>query len=286
MTIMATLADSFGGSSVDGSLWGTHTTSGTGTVTEGSGSVSLTCAATVDYTSLYALAGYDLTGSYFYFELVSAGAQNGNNVFYAWLSAAGQNVDNTCIYFAVADGTIFADLRDPSFNSPGSPLWTTTYSAIAHRYLRVRESAGAVYIDYSPDGVTWTNAWSGATSYVNTYVGAITALYPSFWLGDGAGGSVTTAHLANLNTAVALPTNSKGYVAVGSVSVAGSVAYVAATVVILAPDGSIVAYSGAGLPAVSQAVLNYGATEHDIQDALAAAVQTDAGDSTLDIEFV
>ena len=39
----------------------------------------------------------------------------------------------------------------------GTTLATLTYSATDHAWLRLREAAGTVFWDTSPDGVTWTN---------------------------------------------------------------------------------------------------------------------------------
>ncbi|MFI9244161.1 hypothetical protein ACIGXF_16585 [Streptomyces sp. NPDC053086] len=45
-----------------------------------------------------------------------------------------------------------------------------TYSSTTHRWLRLRESAGTVYWDTSPDGTTWTNRRTAATpSWVTDY---------------------------------------------------------------------------------------------------------------------
>lgn len=98
------------------------------------------------------------------------------------------------------------------------------YNATTHRWLRLRESAGTVYWDTSPDGTTWTNRRSAATpSWV---VDAVDQCRLDLWAHRDAG---TTDYAAydNVNTL------SDGAVWTGSA------ALTAATTLTAAPSVSI-----------------------------------------------
>jgi hypothetical protein len=77
-------------------------------------------------------------------------------------------------------------------NNSGGDLASFTYSAITFRFLRIRESSGIVYWDYSADGISWSNAASASDpfSVTNLYVN----LYGVYTSGSGAG-SVSWANV-------------------------------------------------------------------------------------------
>lgn len=43
---------------------------------------------------------------------------------------------------------------------PSSPLFSTNYDSVNHRWIKVRESGGTLYVDTSPNGILWSNLTS------------------------------------------------------------------------------------------------------------------------------
>lgn len=71
--------------------------------------------------------------------------------------------------------------------------WATAYNATTHKYLRIGESDGRIYYDYSSDGVNWTTA----VDIVNpvSVVAANAGLYAGRW-GTGTNSSAKFDELA------------------------------------------------------------------------------------------
>jgi hypothetical protein len=152
------------------------------------------------------------------------------------------------------------------YSSEGSgevTLSDGTYDAETMAYIRVRETSGTTYFETSPDGSTWTAQASVADPF------DMSALYVGLVAQQWGGGDASTAEMAN-------------FTLVGTTESAVATA----TVVILNSDGEVVSYSGSGLPDYSQAAFTYPATNQDVRDAVVAAVQSDADDDTLDVEFI
>lgn len=65
-------------------------------------------------------------------------------------------------------------------------LASATYSATNHKYLRIRESGGTFYFDYSADGTSWTNLTSTTNNFGTTIF--TPQLYTGQWQGEAGGG--------------------------------------------------------------------------------------------------
>lgn len=247
------LADTFGGGSLDSAKWTQFLyLSGTGTVSEGSGSLSEDLTNT-GVLGIGSNTAYDLTASAAYVEVPSINGGSGAETVFTLITAlVDPSVGSSSLYkleFAVAGGSLaFGYYNGPSGWNPTS----VTYSATAHKFWRFRESAGTLYWETSPDGSTWTTQRSEPAPF------SLTSLYVNLWTELAAG----TAEFANFNTP-----------AIGPV-------VVSAAAVVLSPADDVVSELSV------QASFSYGENLHDIQDAVEAALRVAAGDPSLHTEFI
>jgi hypothetical protein len=153
---VATLVDSFGGSSIDPSLW--TVSAFQGTATESSGALRLAPNAysassqiAVDSKSTFALTGSSATVRVPGVVYQGCGA---NNRFDLRMDSANS------VGFWVECGTLYAYAKvKGALTFPAS----LAYSTSAQLYWRIRESAGTVYWETSADNVTWTRRASMAS---------------------------------------------------------------------------------------------------------------------------
>jgi hypothetical protein len=118
----------------------------------------------------------NLIGSAAAVEAVSMGAAGAS-----WLVVYTDAVDGATYAGMYKSGAnLFFREHDAATNDETS----TTYDAVAHRWWRIRESAGSIFWDTSPDGLTWTNQRSKPTATLNlNYRASYAQLYA-----DGASG--------------------------------------------------------------------------------------------------
>ena len=90
-------------------------------------------------------------------------------------------------WYLNSTSSISADYGDPVHSWPSGSPSTYTFGA-SFRFVRIRESGGITYWDYSADGVTWTNA----TSMSNPF--SMTGLYVNIY-GASGGGSTAWANV-------------------------------------------------------------------------------------------
>jgi hypothetical protein len=194
---IATLQDAFVGSVLNSSLW--QVESGTVSV---SGQLNLT--ATSGYSGVVSRNRYRLTGSAFLLQLTPMAVGNGTNQVGFGLRP--HQLDNNIGSLGADVGgsgpppTLEATYRDTSGTqhlvgagipcpTGASPIW-----------LRVRESAGTVYWDWSADNLNWTNVWSLADPF------STDALYVEIFAGHYGAETDTIAALDNVNVLPALTT--------------------------------------------------------------------------------
>jgi Glycosyl hydrolase family 12 len=160
---MGTLSDTFPGTSLNGALWHSY-----GTVALAGGIVTLTdVARTARYSGIKSLARYDLTDSQLEAQLVSAGTQAASTqACLQVVDSAGAN----SLTFIVTGGKLQAQQQ---VAGSYSTLASAPYSAASMAWLRIRESAGKTYFDYSADAKTWTALWSGANPITETALNAV-----------------------------------------------------------------------------------------------------------------
>ena len=189
-----TLQDNFNDNSINGDVW-TEWTTGSGAVTESSGQLNFTTHTAGSYQGISTDATYALTGSYVKVKLIDEGntALTSYEAYpiYMYLDA------NNAVYYGIFGGYIRAYKK---VSGSSSVLASTTYSDTTHKYLRIRESGGTVYWDYSAKGITWTNFASETVA--NLF--AVSALTFEPQNGAGAEASATAMVLDDLNLPVSL----------------------------------------------------------------------------------
>lgn len=154
------------------------------------GQIEITTDTTASYYGAESLGIYDLTGSYAMVKLVNAGSQ----VTDFTAAAIDLTLDtNNSIGFIVNGGSLVAQKH---IAGAYTEVTSTTYNSAIHKYLKIRESGGTVYWDYSTDGLSWINLGSFAVASLF----AITGLLQGFSAGcDSAGISASTVILDDFN---------------------------------------------------------------------------------------
>jgi len=104
---------------------------------------------------------YDLTGSYTTLKLVDAG-NTGLASRYLNVLVVGQTTSANRLFWYIRTGNIIAT------DDTNGTNYSATYVAATYKYLRIRESGGSIYWDYSADGLAWTNAVSKTNPFVVT----------------------------------------------------------------------------------------------------------------------
>jgi hypothetical protein len=164
-------------------------------------------------TAYYALSSdgagaHDLTGSYVYMRVYPPpGSAAGSRETTLNVLRGGVSDEKYMMLVTGVDPSITAMRKIGAATVEGP--WAL-YDPVAHAYWRIRESAGTVYFDTSPDAVTWTNFWSVATGFV------ITSVWVSLSAGYWGTETASEAFIDNVNsTGVAPPTTGrpKAYVA-------------------------------------------------------------------------
>jgi hypothetical protein len=163
------------------------------TYSAGASVVSGQLNITADANFYYIVSGskYDLIGSSVVVEVPQA-ANGGANPGYTWLRVGtdllGSN-DNLLSLHAA-----FGVLRAQRVQGNVETLvQTDAYNATTHRWLRIRESAGSIYWDYSADGLSWTNYRTDTTTIL---LGSLDIM-----LRGGADSGSYTAQFDNFNVA-------------------------------------------------------------------------------------
>ena len=194
---MATLTDAFPGSAVDTTKWTAFPSAG-GSVSVSGNVLSLTdTASTAAFSVLQSNASYDLTGSYLLASLASAGTQATNTLALMKVQADASN----SVQILVQNGTLAA--QHQVAGSFSALLGSVTYSATAHKWLRIREAGGTLFYEFSADGINWSTLYSEANPIT------LTALTASLQEGStGTTDPAATSQWASVNlppTPVALP---------------------------------------------------------------------------------
>lgn len=141
MAKTSTLTDEF--ATADGAKWDYAAVAADVTVTAGQLHVS-------NGVGLQSISTYDLTSSYIYIEVPTAGSSFGLSFVDFNTFTGGVGV--------IFDGSTLM-LQDLFLETD---LGSVTYNATSHRWVRLREASGTVFMDGSPDGTSWTSLASGA----------------------------------------------------------------------------------------------------------------------------
>ena len=155
---------------IDAGLW-VKSGGNTAEITASGGAVRIDHIVS-EYNFLSSVSPYDLTGSYLYAKFADFGDQGVSghrSTLGVWID--GSNRIDVLVGENIIDVAYFA--------GSGTDLGAITLDTTAHRWCRIRESNGTIYVDTAPDGSTWTNRWSVANPW------PVTAMYAYLWAGGG-----------------------------------------------------------------------------------------------------
>ncbi|NLG63558.1 MAG: fibronectin type III domain-containing protein [Candidatus Cloacimonetes bacterium] len=157
--VIATLTDAFAGTTLDLSLWTPRGEHGIAVNDQ----LQLSVAPnTLENIALMSVEAYRFQGSSFQVEIAQYAGGSANVGTYAAVTDAGEL---SYVIFNAHNGRLTA-WRRWNGQSPVQ-IGSVTLDPTAHRYLRLREAAGRVYYETSPDGVTWTTRWNIAHSFAD-----------------------------------------------------------------------------------------------------------------------
>lgn len=153
---LAMLGDDFDDNRVNTALWSSNF--GGASETGGRMRVPVTTAGTAGFQTS---REWILTGSKLQAKLVTLPGANGSSAAFAsmWVNSTTSGTRLGWRYYPLT-GVLAAENQAGFFD--GSPV-NLTYSAIAHRYVRIRESGGTVYWETSGNGFGWTTRRTLAT---------------------------------------------------------------------------------------------------------------------------
>lgn len=157
--------------------------------------LEITSVTNAQYNQTVSTNMFDLQGSSFFVQIPNAGNQSitsHETIVYFDQSSGGIEDWQNKLYVTITQNTV--GVRKVISNVNSAVTSTIPYDPIAHRWVRIRESNGTTYIDFSPDGKTWTNQWSFANviSVTNNFIG----LQEGTWQVEG---STTVSIFDNFN---------------------------------------------------------------------------------------
>lgn len=156
-----TLKDDFNDNSLDTSKWFNW---GGVNVSETNNELEITTNAGANWYGIESVNKYDLTGSYVHVRLVTPGD---TSILYHMTMVYVQLDTNNQIKFSTEASTLIAEKSVAGVNVQ---VATIAYDPAVHKWLKLRESAGTIYWDYSIDGQIWTNFTSLANPFDITSV--------------------------------------------------------------------------------------------------------------------
>ncbi|NUP15372.1 MAG: hypothetical protein HOZ81_04570 [Streptomyces sp.] len=165
MPSLSTLIDNFNDSAI-GANWGNSY----GGVSESGGKAHVPC--TTSYAGYQTAYSWTLAGASFYVAVTTVPAASTATEAYASVFVNHPDIATNGTRVGFVINTVTGQLRCKSdvgyFDAAAVDI---TYSAVTHKFLRLRETGGNVYWDTSPDGSTWTNRRTLATpAWVTTSV--------------------------------------------------------------------------------------------------------------------
>lgn len=168
MALLDTLTDNFNDSSINGSLWGTFTDSGT-TIVETDVLTFSPANSTVNSQGvLFSTTNYDLTGSYGLCQVSSVCPTGVNNFITVKLDNSNE------IQWKIDGGTLRVHKKVANVESD---VATDTYNSTTHAWLRIREAAGTMFFDISSNGSSWTNFTSLANPFAVTSLQVVIGVF-------------------------------------------------------------------------------------------------------------
>lgn len=182
------LVDNFNDNSTSTVLW---TNFG---ATETSGQLQMSSGLTAQYQGYTSKKAYKLTSSYIYIQLVDAG----NQALVSWevIPVQAYIDSNNGLYWLVTGGVLYARKEVAGV---GSTVSSVAYNSTTHAWLRIRESLGTIYYDYSADSAGAPTSWNNLTTLAVPF--SLENMIVEPYSGNyGIELSTTTAKFDNLNT--------------------------------------------------------------------------------------
>jgi hypothetical protein len=178
-TCLAALQDGFDGGSLDTGLWVESLTSATSDVTSGVYALQPSGLIAGAWGQIISVNGYDVTSCAVLVQLVQALNNDGDAATLFTISSGGWQ---DSVGFRVSAGELRSRVMEASVETS---FVTTPYDAGQQQWLRLREDAGTLYFETSPDGSSWTEQFNAPTpSY-------IAQAYVTLAAGSWAGTAVT-----------------------------------------------------------------------------------------------
>lgn len=151
LPLVGALSDDFNDNSIDAAKWYSY-----GVVEESSGQLSITAESENSIGYISTLSDHSLIGGGVSVELISAGNQALATLICIPLDIASAVADSGDeASWTVFGGDIYAFKE--TAGGGGVYLADQVYNSVTHKYLRIRESSGTIYWDYSSDSQTWNN---------------------------------------------------------------------------------------------------------------------------------
>lgn len=149
------LSDNFNDNSVDTAIWDDWSW---GKAVETSQQMQISTVTAANYYGIDSLTEYNLTDGYVSVEIVDVANQTQTSLefypLYLFPDA------NNSIFFLVSWGNIRAYKKISGTNTAlGS---AQTFNSTTHKYVRIRESGGTTYREYSSNGTSWSTLHSVA----------------------------------------------------------------------------------------------------------------------------
>lgn len=188
MANLTTLFDNFNGAVLDTSKWIAED----GQVVQSGGEIRVTTTLAGIDTGLNSSSPYSLVGGYARCKLVDAGNQSLASVHLRMLRIADEATEGRLAFY-IAGGNISAMIVS---SAALETTWASqAYVTSSYTYLQIKERAGTIYWDYSPDGFSWANLFSTTVDF------GVTNVLARFSFESGAEASTTVLKFDDFNIA-------------------------------------------------------------------------------------
>lgn len=158
-----TLTDNFNDNTFDAAKWGASYEDSVTRHVEANQQLEIHIGANIadNWAGYVSSTTYQLADDRVFVEVPQVNTQGGNTIFLLWTSTT--KTDGPSLEWEA--GKIRARAR---VNSNIVELANVTYNPVTQRWWQIRERAGMLYFELSPDGVNWTVLHAMATPAVTT----------------------------------------------------------------------------------------------------------------------
>ena len=165
-----TLVDNFDDNTFNSLSWGNSYEDATSRHVEANGrlEIRMVAGSTDDWAGYVSSQTYELKGDRVFVEVPVVNAQRGNAILLLWTSL--QKSDGPSIEFERGRLIMRRRINDVINDRVNIP-----YDAVNHRWWQLREKAGTLYWETSPNGVTWTIRHQEATPSATTAIVTLAA---------------------------------------------------------------------------------------------------------------